>query len=112
MAVINVYEQYFACEAEFNGRKRNGVNAMLISDSEAGMITYTAALSFFPHDDEDFVISYDAYFETVLYQGKGRRSKKKEAAFLESIRETFDAMAKEHDAVIDWNRPLIEARRG
>ena len=77
--VINVYERYFLADAEFSGVRRNGALVMLISDSEAGFITYKAAVTFFPHaNDEDFAVSYDAYFEKELYSGKGRRSKKKE----------------------------------
>ncbi len=113
MAVINVYEQYFAAEAEFSGVKRNGVLVMLTSDSEAGSITYTAALTFFPHvSEEDFAVSYDAYFEKVLYQGKGRRSKKKEEAYLKDLPSVLNEMAAEHNARIDWDKPLREERRG
>ena len=57
---------------------------------------------------EDFSVSYDAYFEKVLYQGKGRRSKKKEILFLEHLRETIDEIAKEHGALVLWNEPLTE----
>ena len=111
--VINVYEQYFKAEAEFSGMKRNGAKVMLISDSEAGMITYKAAVTFFPHnDDEDFAVSYDAYFEKELYQGKGRRSKKKEEAYLEELHEIIDELAKENDAAVLWDEPLTEERRG
>lgn len=77
--VINVFERYYKAKANFSGIKRNGALVMLISNSEAGLITYKAAVTFFPHKDaEDFSISYDAYFEKELYSGKGRRSKKKE----------------------------------
>ena len=83
MAVINVYEQYFAAEAEANGRARHAALVMLISDSEAGQIRYEAAVTFFPHDTEDdFGVSYDAYYTKTLFEGKGRRSKKREAKLL------------------------------
>lgn len=111
--VINVYEQYFKAEAEFNDVKRNGALVILVSDSEAGMITYRAAVSFFPHrDEEDYAVSYDAYFEKELYQGKGRRSKKKEEVYLEGLRDVIDVLAKENDARVLWNEPLREERRG
>ncbi len=111
--VINVYEQYFKAEADFSGVKRNGALVMLISDSEAGHITYKAAVTFFPHRDaEDYAVSYDAYFETEIFSGKGRRSKKKEAAYLEKLRDTIDALAIEHKAKVLWDEPLREARRG
>ncbi len=72
--VINVYEQYFAAEAIFSGVERRGALVMLISDSEAGAICYKAAVTFFPHrDDEDFAVSYDACFEKELYRAPGRR---------------------------------------
>lgn len=113
MAVINVYEQYFEAQGTFNGVKRKAALVMLVSDSEAGQIKYTAGVTFFPHrDDEDYAVSYDAYFEKVLYEGKGRRSKKKEQAFLESFRETIDAVAAEAGGKVKWDKPLRDARRG
>lgn len=111
--VINVYEQYFKADAVFSGVQRNGALVMLVSDSEAGMITYKAAVTFFPHrDEEDFAVSYDAYFEKELYQGKGRRSKKKEAAYLEQLRGVIDELAAENNARVLWEEPLRDARRG
>ncbi|MBQ2465847.1 MAG: hypothetical protein II507_12815 [Treponema sp.] len=110
--VINVFERYYKAKADFSGIKRNGALVMLTSDSQAGLITYKAAVTFFPHkDDEDFSVSYDAYFEKELYSGKGRRSKKKEAAFLEDLGKVIDGIAKEHDASILWDEPLTEERR-
>ena len=111
--VINVYERYYRANAVFSGVARNGALVMLISDSEAGHITYKAAVTFFPHrDEEDYAVSYDAYFETELYGGKGRRSKKKEAAFLEQLPETIDRIAAEQNASVLWSEPLKDARRG
>ena len=111
--VINVYEQYFKADAVFSGVQRNGALVMLVSDSEGGMITYKAAVTFFPHrDEEDYAVSYDAYFEKELYQGKGRRSKKKEAAYLEQLRGVIDELAAENKARVLWEEPLRDARRG
>ena len=111
--VINVYEQYFKADAVFSGVQRNGALVMLVSDSEAGMITYKAAVTFFPHrDEEDYAVSYDAFFEKELYQGKGRRSKKKEAAYLEQLRGVIDELAAENKARVLWEEPLRDARRG
>ena len=111
--VVNVYERYYKANANFSGVQRNGALVMLISDSEAGFITYKAAVTFFPHrDEEDFAVSYDAYMETELYSGKGRRSKKKEAAFLEEFRGHIDELAAENNAAVLWDEPLREERRG
>ena len=111
--VINVYSQYFQAKACFSGVERRGALVLLISDSEAGMISYKVAVSFFPHRDaEDFGVSYDAYFEKEVYNAPGRRSKKREAAFLASLRSEIDAIAAEHDAAVDWEHPLNEARMG
>ena len=111
--VINVYERYYKADAVFSEVPRKGALVMLISDSEAGSISYKAAVSFFPHrDEEDFAVSYDAYFETELYSGMGRRSKKKEASFLEQLRETIDRMAVENNATVLWDEPLTQERRG
>ena len=113
MAVINVYEQYFAAEAAFSGVERRGALVLLIADSAAGNISYEAAVSFFPHrDEEDFAVSYDASFSRVLYSAPGRRSKKREKALLEGLRPVLDALASESGGEVFWDRPLIEARFG
>lgn len=113
MATINVYEQYFRAEGVFNGVERRAAAVVLISDSDAGQIRYSLAVNFFPHcEDDDFAISYDAYFDKTLYEAPGRRSKKREAALLEALRSEADSLAAEAGGSIDWNRPLIEPRRG
>lgn len=110
---INVYSQYFEAKGEFSGVERHGALVLLISDSEAGSISYRTAVSFFPHSDpDDFAVSYDAYFEKVLYSAPGRRSKKREAGLLESLRSEIDNLAAEHGASVEWSRPLGEARLG
>ena len=84
---------------------------VLNTTSEEGNIEYKVCVSFFLHEDpEDFRISYDRYFEKVLFSGKGRRTKKRDAAYLEQIREAADELAGESGAVICWDEPLIEAR--
>ena len=111
--VINVYSQYFAATGTFSGVERRGAQVLLISDSEAGQISYKAAVSFFPHrDEEDFAISYDAYFEKELYRAPGRRSKKREAALMETLQAEIDALAAANNATVDWSNPLNEARLG
>lgn len=110
---VNVYERYYAAEAEFNGVPRHGALVKLISDSEAGNIRYEAAVSFFPHNDEDdFAISYDAFFNKVLYEGAGRRSKKREQALLKSFQAEIDQLAETIGGKVFWNQPLREERRG
>ncbi len=108
---INVYSQYFEAKANFSGVERRGAWVLLVSDSEAGTISYKAAVTFFPHrDPEDFAVSYDAYFEKELYRGPGRRSRKREAALLETFRSEIDTLAAGHDALVDWSHPLTEAK--
>ena len=109
--VIDVYSQYFAAECEYNGVPRHAALVYLQSDSEAGNISYTANVSFFPHtDDEDFSISYDAVRTELLFQGKGRRSKKKEAGYLAALREKVDSLAAQIGGKVFWDKPLREAR--
>ena len=110
---LNVYEQYFAAQAEFNGVPRHAALVMLIVDSEAGQIRYEAALTFFPHnDEEDFAASYDAYFNKVLFDAKGRRSKKREQALMEELCDHIDELAGEAGGVVHWDQPLREAKFG
>ena len=109
---INVYSQYFEAQGVFSGVERRGALVLLVSDSEAGNISYRAAVSFFPHrDEEDFAVSYDACFEKELYRAAGRRSRKREAALLETLPAEIDALATEHGATVLWDRPLSDVRR-
>jgi hypothetical protein len=113
MPVIDVYHQYFAAEGVWNGVPRHGASVKLTATSDAGMITYEASVSFFPHNDpEDFAVSYDAFFSRVLMEGKGRRSKKKDAACLEKVIETVNELAGTADSTVCWDQPLTEARYG
>ena len=111
--VIDVYSQYFAGDCVFNGVGRRGVLVRLTSDSEAGNIRYDAGLTFFPHRDaEDYAVSYDAAAEKTLYEGRGRRSRKREAALLEALRPEIDVLAESLGGTVFWDRPLRDARYG
>ena len=113
MKVIDVYRQYFSAQCVFNGVERKGVLAVLTATSDSGEIKYEVTLTFFPHSDpEDFAVSYDACVTKTIYQAKGRRSKKREAVYLEEFRTHADALANELGCVIDWEKPLREAQFG
>ena len=113
MAEIDVYEQYFAAEAEYNGVKRHGAKVLLTSVSGEGNIRYDMSVIFFPHnDEEDYAVSYDAVFTETVYEGKGRRSRKREEKLLEGLRGKIDEISFENGGRVDWERPLREARRG
>ena len=111
MKEIDVYEQYFAAECVWNDVPRHAAAVKLTALSDEGILSYTVGVSFFRHDDpEDFAIAYDAYISKELFREKGRRSKKKDLAFLDLVRETADALAEEAGGSIDWDLPLIPAR--
>ena len=113
MATINVYERYYSAEAEFNEVPRHGALVMLIATSEEGNIRYEAAVTFFPHRDaEDYAVSYDAYFSKVLYESKGRRSKKREQTLMETFEQVIDQLAETIGGKVIWEKPLREAKRG
>ncbi len=113
MKTVNVYEQYFRGECEYAGVPRHGAAVRLTAESDAGQIRYTVSVTFFPHNDpEDFCISYDACREKTLFEGKGRRSGKREKAFLDVLCESTEELAAALDGTIFWNEPLIEARFG
>ena len=113
MKVIDVYSQYFAADYVANERPRHAVRAYLTATSDAGMIQYELGLSFFPHDDEeDYAVSYDAVLSKELYAGKGRRSKKREAALMETFRDEAELLCGESGAKIFWDEPLREAAWG
>ena len=110
---VNVYERYYSAEAEFKGVPRHGALVMLVADSDAGNIKYEAAVTFFPHnDEEDYAVSYDAYFSKVLYESKGRRSKKREEALLQTLTSEIDEIAETIGGKVLWDQPLREERRG
>ena len=110
---INVYEQYFEADCVANSIHRHGALVMLIATSENGNVSYEAAVTFFPHIDEgDYAVSYDAYYFDVLYDAPGRRSKKREATLMETLREDIDALCKQANATVYWDKPLREARWG
>lgn len=112
MATVNVYEQYFSAEAEFNGVKRRGALVMLVAHSEEGNIRYEAAVTFFPHrDEEDYAVSYDAYFSKVLYEAKGRRSKKREEALMKTFVAEIDKLAESIGGKLHWEKPLRKANQ-
>ena len=112
MAVVNAYEQYFAAECAANGVERHAARVALTVSSEAGRIVYEASVTFFPHNSEDdFAVSYDAQYSGVLYDGSGRRSKKRERASIENIRSHIDRLAADADGKVFWEKPLREARQ-
>ena len=113
MAVMNVYEQYFSAELVFNGVERRAAKVALIATSEDGKIKYDAGVSFFPHrDEEDYAVSYDAWFERELFSAPGRRSRKREAKLMETFRAEIDALAEEAGGKVFWDEPLREAQMG
>ena len=114
MKTIDVYLQYFKANCVANGVQRNGAAVRLTAESNAGMITYSVSVSFFPHEtDDDFRISYDAEAAKTLYQAKGRRSKKREQTeFMPALREHANELAASMNGTVDWESPLIEARMG
>ncbi len=111
MATFDIYEQYFRADHEMNGVKRRAAKVMLTAESGGGEVRYLAAVSFFPFETEDdFRVTYDDYYEKELFSGKGRRSKKRDKAFLETIREEIDGLAEEAGGTVLWDEPLREAR--
>ena len=110
---INVYNQFFAAHMLANGVPRHAALVMLVVTSEEGKVKYEAAVTFFPHrDSEDYAVSYDAYYSKVLYEAKGRRSKKREQALLDELHSHIDELAREVGGEVFWDQPLREGRWG
>ncbi|MBR5767719.1 MAG: hypothetical protein IKX86_03470 [Clostridia bacterium] len=113
MKVIDVFKQYFEAECVFGGVLRRGASVCLTATSEEGNIRYEVSVSFFPHEDEtDFRIPGDAFASVCLHDARGRRSRKKESAYLADIRDIADAVSAGIGGAVFWDKPLIEARYG
>ena len=113
MKVIDVYEAYYGAACLANGRERHAAKVTLTAVSEEGRIRYELGISFFPHDDEeDYGVSYDAAVSRVLYEAKGRRSKKREKALMETLQAEADDLAEEINGEVFWDRLLREPRLG
>ncbi len=104
---FDVYKRYYAADCVYNEVERKGAVVTLTVTSEGGEVKYEYTLSFFPHTDpEDFGISYDAYASRQIYAAKGRRSKKREAAYLGMLRQEIDKLAESLGGTVDWDNPL------
>lgn len=90
---LNIYSQYFSADLLFNNVQRHAAK-----DEHK--------------DEEDYAVSYDAYFNKVVYDGKGRRSKKREQQLLAEFREHIDELAKQAGGEVHWEQPLREAMWG
>ena len=111
MKVIDVYRQYFAANCVYNTVERKGALVSLTATSDCGEIKYEVGVTFFPHRDaEDFAVSYDACAMKILYQARGRRSKKREAEMLPTIRSHADEVAAGLGGTIHWDQPLRDAQ--
>ena len=110
---VDVYRQYFSARAVCSGVERRAALVALCADSSEGAVTYEVLVTFFPHrDEEDYAVSYDACATHRLFHAKGRRSKKREKAFLEALRPQADKLARELGGEIFWDQPLREADYG
>ena len=112
MDPLNVYEQFFEAEGSFNGVPRRGVKVALTAESHEGKIKYEISAAFIPREDsEDFRVPYDAVFSETVYEAPGRRSRKREEAFLSEFRANTDRMISGSGASVFWDRPLTQPRR-
>ncbi len=113
MKTIDVYKQYFSAECCFNGVERRGAAVWLTAESDSGILRYEVGVTFFPHrDEEDFGISYDACALKELLRTQGRRSKKRDAQYLEQVQAAADQLAAGLQGVIHWDKPLRPAQYG
>ena len=62
--------------------------------------------------EEASCLTHRPDYAKTLFEGKGRRSKKREAKLLETLREEIDALAETASGKVFWDKPLREERRG
>lgn len=111
MKVVDIYSQYFNGSCTYNNIDRHAAIVALEVVSDEGNIQYLVRVNFFPHnDEEDYLVTWDALAEETIYSAKGRRSKKKEQAFMEMVKPVADKLAEQLNGTIDWDNPLREAR--
>ena len=110
---VDVYRQFFSARATCGGVERRAALVALTADSSEGVLTYEVLVTFFPHrDEEDYAVSSDACASRRLFSARGRRSGKRERAFLEGLRPVADKLAGELGGEIFWDRPLRDASYG
>lgn len=110
---VDVYRQFFSARATCGGVERRAALVALTADSSEGVLTYEVLVTFFPHrDEEDYAVSYDACASRRLFSARGRRSGKRERAFLEGLRPVADRLAGELGGEIFWDQPLRDAIYG
>ena len=109
--VIDIYSQYFEAECVFCGTARHAARVFLQSTSENAHISYSANVTFFLHNDaEDYAVQYDSLQTKTLYESAGRRSKKREAELLKSLKDEVDALSQNIGATVFWEKPLRPAQ--
>ena len=110
---VDVYRQFFSARATCGGVERRAALVALTADSSEGVLTYEVLVTFFPHrDEEDYAVSYAACASRRLFSARGRRSGKRERAFLEGLRPVADKLAGELGGEIFWDQPLRDASYG
>ncbi len=113
MSGVNVFSRFYEADCTANGIRRNAALVQLRSLYEEGRITYSVHVIFFPHlDEEDYAVTYDAEYGKVIYSAEGRRSKKREQKFLESLPEYVEELGAEAGGKVFLERPLREAELG
>ncbi len=112
MDPITIYSAYMRADANVNDMQRNACLVSIICESAGGRVRYLERINFIPfEDEEDFRDTYDAQAETVLFEGKGRRSRRKDEAALAAVSAAGDALAAAFGGKIFWEQFIREPRR-
>ena len=110
---FDVYKRYYEAECVYNEVERKAAVVTLTVTSEGGEVAYEYTVSFFPHrDPEDFAVSYDACASREMYHAKGRRSKKREAVYVNMLEGEIDKLADSLGGKVFWDKPLGPEVRG
>ena len=113
MYVINVYERYYKADCIANDIQRNAALVDLRATFDDGQLKYDVVVIFFPfHTPDDFAVTYDTVLERTIFDRRSRRSKKREAEFLKSLRQICDELAESVGGKVFWDQPLTPARLG
>ena len=113
MDSIDVYSQFFEAYMKVGEYERRAALVKLTVTSGEGRVKYEANAAMMPYEDEeDYRVPCDVYYTEAVYEGQGRRSKKREAGLVAKLRVVIDRLLEPDGGRVYWDKPLRDPRFG